>query len=150
MWPRPQASRSLVLPPAQHTEGQVSGWRLCLAVFPWLSLPSSASGVDPLLFPPGQGEGCRDPHSPCLLNAQTCCHVDSNNRGSSRKGPRSHEKAELPATLWNAMALPADSQMEGPKRAFVFITPSASQDPRFTNENSEDLKEVPGQGCRAP
>ena len=74
MWPRPRASQAGA-PHTQHTEGQVSWRRLCLAVFPWLSVPSSASGVDPLLFPPGQGEGRGDPHAPCLLNAQTPLHA---------------------------------------------------------------------------
>lgn len=66
--PKAAGIPGLLLPPhsiliAGETKGPVPG-----ALPLGLSLPSSAFGVYPLFFPPGQGEGHGDPHSMCLLH----------------------------------------------------------------------------------
>lgn len=60
--------------------------------------------------------------------------------GLPEKDPGATRKQSLRpfGMLWRFLQTHRWKGQKGP----LFITPSASQDPRFTNENSEDLKEV--------
>lgn len=77
------------------------------------------------------------------IDTPPCCQVNNNNPGSCRKGSRIHEKAEPPAAVQNSALLVPERFLqthiwEGRKGSSSSSSPSASQDPDFTNESSED------------